>query len=325
MEPASPSDLDAVARRYAVRTTPYLERLLAGRSADDPLVRQYHPDGRELVTTPEELADPIGDFVRSPVPGIVHRYPDRVLLKPVHVCAAYCRFCFRREQVGPGGEALDGAALGRALDYIAAHPEVFEVILTGGDPLLLSPRRLSAVTARLEALPHVAILRLHSRLPFQDPERIDTALVDALRTDRLTPWLAVHVNHPDEFTPEAAAALARLRGAGLPLVSQSVLLRGVNDDAATLDALFRACLRHGIKPYYLHHPDLARGTGHFRLDMATGRALLKTLRGTLSGLAQPTYVLDRPGGAGKVPVGPVWPDDWPDDRTRDGAWTGTGK
>lgn len=313
MEPAATRDLDEVARLYAVKTTPYLERLLAGRGADDPLVRQYRADPRELVTTADELADPIGDFAKSPVPGIVHRYPDRVLLKPVHVCAAYCRFCFRREQVGPGGEALDAAALDRAIAYIADHPEVFEVILTGGDPLLLSPRRLHAVVARLDALPHVAVLRLHSRLPFQDPGRVDAALVEALRAERLTPWMAVHVNHPDEFTAEAGAALSRLRAAGLPLVAQSVLLRGVNDDADTLDALFRACLRHGIKPYYLHHPDLARGTSHFRLEVETGRALMRALRGRLSGLGLPTYVLDRPGGLGKVPLGPQWPEEWPEE------------
>lgn len=315
MEPApataDPADaLDEVARLYAIKTTPYLERLLAGRGADDPLVRQYRADAREALTTADELADPIGDFAKSPVPGIVHRYPDRVLLKPVHVCAAYCRFCFRREQVGPGGDALDAAALDRALGYIANHPEVFEVILTGGDPLLLSPRRLRSMVAALEAIDHLAVLRLHTRLPFQDPERVDAALVGALAAERLTPWVAVHVNHAEEFTPEAAAALDRLRRAGLPLVAQSVLLRGVNDDADTLDALFRACLRHGVKPYYLHHPDLARGTSHFRLTPDTGRALMKALRGRLSGLGLPTYVLDRPGGLGKVPLGPRWPEDW---------------
>lgn len=310
MEPNAASDLDEVARLYAVKTTPYLEQLLAGRGTDDPLVRQYRADVRELLTTPDELADPIGDFAKSPVPGIVHRYPDRALLKPVHVCAAYCRFCFRREQVGPGGETLDPAALERALAYIASHPELFEVILTGGDPLLLSARRLTAMIAALDAMDHVAILRIHTRLPFQDPARVDDGMLSALTTERLTPWIAVHVNHPDEFTPEAAAALTRLRRAGLPLASQSVLLRGINDDVDTLDALFRACLRHGVKPYYLHHPDLARGTSHFRLETEHGRALLRQLRGRLSGLGLPTYVLDRPGGLGKVPLGPRWPEDW---------------
>lgn len=310
MEPNAASDLDEVARLYAVKTTPYLEQLLAGRGADDPLVRQYRADVRELLTTPDELADPIGDFAKSPVPGIVHRYPDRALLKPVHVCAAYCRFCFRREQVGPGGETLDPTALERALAYIASHPELFEVILTGGDPLLLSARRLTAMIAALDAMEHVAILRIHTRLPFQDPARIDDSMLSALTTQRLTPWIAVHVNHPDEFTPDAAAALTRLRRAGLPLASQSVLLRGINDDVDTLDALFRACLRHGVKPYYLHHPDLARGTSHFRLETEHGRNLLRQLRGRLSGLGLPTYVLDRPGGLGKVPLGPRWPEDW---------------
>jgi lysine 2,3-aminomutase len=303
-------DRDEVARRYAVKTTPYLERLLAGRGDDDPLVRQYRAAAAELTTTADELADPIGDFAKSPLPGIVHRYPDRVLLKPVHVCAAYCRFCFRREQVGPGGAALDDAGLAAALAYIAARPAIWEVILTGGDPLLLSPRRLSAVVAALDALPQVAVLRVHTRLPVQDPERVDDALVQALAGRRLTPWMAVHVNHAEEFTPEARAALHRLRRAGIPLVAQSVLLRGVNDSVEALDALFRACVAQGVKPYYLHHPDLARGTSHFRLPVAAGRALMKALRGRLSGLALPTYIHDRPGGAGKVPIGPRWPEDW---------------
>lgn len=307
------TQLAEVARRYAVRTTPYLDEMLAGRPADDPLVRQFRPSVAELVTTPDELADPIGDDLRSPVPGIVHRYPDRVLLKPIHVCAAYCRFCFRREVVGPGSDMLNDAEIDRALDYIATTPAVWEVILTGGDPLLMSPRRLRRIVDALAAMPHVEVLRIHTRLPIHDPDRITGDLAGALASDDLATWVAVHVNHADEFTPAVRAALNRLCAAGLPLTSQSVLLRGVNDTVEALEALFRACVRNRVKPYYLHHPDLAHGTSHFRLSIAEGRALVQALRGRLSGIAQPTYVLDRPDAQGKVPIGPQWPSDWPDE------------
>ncbi|MBB6210389.1 lysine-2,3-aminomutase-like protein [Novispirillum itersonii] len=307
------SELDAVARRYAVKTTPFLESLMAGAGAEDPLVRQFRPDARELLTTLDEVPDPIGDDAKSPLPGIVHRYPDRLLLKPVHVCAAYCRFCFRREVVGPGGETLTEAQLEAALAYIAAQPKVWEVILTGGDPLLLSPRRVRRITEALDALPQVEIIRWHSRLPVHDPAKVTEELIAALTAGkRLVPWVAVHANHADEFVPEVVAAVRRLADAGIPLVSQSVLLRGVNDTAEALEALFRAFVRNRIKPYYLHHPDLAPGTSHFRLPVDEGRALMKSLRGRVSGLGLPTYILDRPGGLGKVPLGPAWPEDWSD-------------
>lgn len=302
---------DAVADHYAVKTTPFLDRLIAAHGPDHPLARQFRPTLAELTTTPEELLDPIGDDTHSPLPGIVHRYPDRVLLKPVHVCAAYCRFCFRREVVGPGSETLSDAQLDAAIAYIAARPDIWEVVLTGGDPLLLSPRRLHRITEGLGSIPHLAVLRLHTRLPVHDPERVTVEAIAALRAaPGLTPWVAVHLNHPDEFAPEVVAALARLADAGIPLVSQTVLLRGVNDDVPTLERLLRLCVRHRVKPYYLHHPDLARGTSHFRLSLDEGRALVRALRGRLSGIAQPTYIYDRPGGLGKVPVGPRWPEDW---------------
>lgn len=298
--------LDAVARRYTVQTTPFLERLMDGAGPDDPLVRQFRPSAAELVTVPDELADPIGDDVRSPLPGLVHRYPDRVLLMPVKVCAAYCRFCFRRAVVGRGAAPLDEAQLAQALDYVRTHPEVWEVILSGGDPLLLSPRRLRALADAVEAIPHVAVLRVHTRLPVHDPERVTEALAGALAHRHLAVWVAVHINHPREFAPEVVAALGRLSAAGLPLVSQTVLLRGVNDDVETLETLFRTCVRHRVKPYYLHHPDRAAGTSHFRLSVEEGRALMAALQQRLSGLARPVYVLDRPGGRGKVPLGPAW-------------------
>jgi lysine 2,3-aminomutase len=228
-----------------------------------------------------------------------------VLLKVTHTCAVYCRFCFRREMVGPGKpNAVSPAALDAALAYIAAHPEIWEVILTGGDPLTLSPRRLAALTARLAAIAHVKIVRFHTRVPVADPARITDALVEAMKSPRQTTYVALHANHPRELTAAARAACARIIDAGMPMVSQSVLLAGVNDDAETLAALMRAFVETRIKPYYLHHGDFAPGTGHFRVSLAKGQALMRSLRGRVSGLCQPTYVLDLPGGHGKVPVGP---------------------
>ncbi len=252
---------------------------------------------------PEELADPIGDAAHSPVPGIVHRYADRVLLLPTHVCAVYCRFCFRRETVGPEGGTLSEAQLEAALNYIRQHEEIFEVILSGGDPLVLSPRRLSDIIAKLSAIEHVKVIRLHSRVPAVDPGRVNDDMVAALKSAKAV-YVVLHINHARELSAAAIAACARLVDAGIPMFAQSVLLKGINDDAATLEALFRALLANRIKPYYLHHGDLAQGTGHLRNDLAAGQALMRRLRGKLSGLAQPTYVLDIPGGHGKVPVGP---------------------
>jgi lysine 2,3-aminomutase len=295
--------LRAVAARYAVSVTQDMARIIDAGDPYDPIARQFVPTAAELIATPDELADPIGDEAHSPVKGVVHRYPDRVLLKPLHACPVYCRFCFRREQVGPGGERLNEAELEAAIDYIRGRPAIWEVILTGGDPLMLSPRRLGAILDALEAIPHVATLRIHSRVPVVDPGRIGPALLSVL-TRRKPLWIAVHSNHPRELTEAAKMACRGLIGAGVTLLGQTVLLRGVNDDPAILEALFRAMVAERIKPYYLHHPDLAPGTGHFRLSIAEGRAIMRTLRGRLSGLAQPTYVLDIPGGAGKVPIGP---------------------
>ena len=305
LDPARLPELEAVAARYAVALTPALAALIDPSDPNDPIARQFIPDPSELVAAPGESADPIGDDAHSPVEGIVHRYPDRLLLKVVHACAVYCRFCFRREMVGPQGlGALSPKALDKAIAYIADRPAVWEVILTGGDPLILSPRRLKAVIRRLAEIDHVKIIRIHTRLPVADPAAITEALVDALKAPGKAVYVALHANHPRELTPAARASCARIVDAGLPMVSQSVLLKGVNDDVRTLDALMRAFVETRIKPYYLHHGDLAPGTSHLRTSLAEGQALMRSLRGDLSGLAQPTYVLDIPGGHGKVPVGP---------------------
>ncbi len=304
--PSRLAELERVAARYAVGVTPAVAGLIDPADPHDPLARQFLPDPAELDLDPAELADPVGDDAHSPVKGVVHRYPDRVLLKATHTCAVYCRFCFRRETVGPeGAGTLTAAELDVAVAYIAARPQVWEVILTGGDPLVLSPRRLLDILRRLEVVEHVRVVRLHTRVPAVDPGRVTPELVAALTSGTKAVWVALHADHPRELTPAARAACARLVDAGVPMVSQSVLLRGVNDDAETLSALMRAFVETRIKPYYLHHGDLAPGTAHLRTTVAEGRALMRAVRGDLSGLAQPTYVLDIPGGAGKVPIGPV--------------------
>lgn len=313
------AELEQVAARYAVAVTPALAALIDPDDPNDPIARQFIPTAAELVEQPGESADPIGDDAHSPVAGIVHRYPDRVLFKLVHVCAVYCRFCFRREMVGPGkASALSDDAYRTALDYIRGHQEIWEVILTGGDPLMLSPRRLAEIMADLAAIEHIKIIRIHTRVPVAGPERIGPDLVAALRVEGATTWIAVHANHPRELSAGARAACARLSDAGIPLVSQSVLLRGVNDDAKTLEALMRAFVECRIKPYYLHHGDLAPGTAHLRTTIEAGQDLMRGLRGRVSGLCQPDYVLDIPGGHGKAPIGPSYLSQ-PASRDRDGS------
>ena len=297
--------LEQVASRYAVALTPEIVALIDRDDPDDPIARQYVPRREELDALPVERADPIGDAAHAPVEGIVHRHADRVLLKLVHVCAVYCRFCFRREMVGPGQPStLSPQAYEKALDYIRGDSSIWEVILTGGDPLMLSPRRLKQVMDDLAAIDHVKIIRIHTRVPVADSARISPETVAALQVKGATTWVALHANHPRELTPAARAACARMIDAGIPMVSQSVLLAGVNDDLATLTALMRGFVECRIKPYYLHHGDLAPGTAHLRTTLAQGQALIRELRATVSGLCQPEYVLDIPGGYGKAPVGP---------------------
>jgi lysine 2,3-aminomutase len=304
----APERLDEVRRvaeHFTVALTDEVAGLIDPADPADPIAAQFLPSADELETTAEELADPIGDERWSPVPGIVHRYPDRVLLKPSLLCPVYCRFCFRREQIGAKGAVLDPAALERAYAYIRERPEIWEVIVTGGDPFLLAPRRVAAIVGTLAAIDHVQVIRFHTRVPVVDPGRVGAGLVKALTSDKAV-YVVIHANHPRELTEAAKAAVGRLSRAGIPLLSQSVLLRGVNDDVAVLEALFRKLVAMRVKPYYLHHPDLARGTTHFRGGIAEGQVLMRELRGRASGLCQPTYVLDIPGGHGKVPVGPAW-------------------
>jgi lysine 2,3-aminomutase len=303
VEPGRLEEIRRVAEEFSVALTPDVAALINPADPADPIAAQFVPSEAELNTAPEERDDPIGDERWSPIPGIVHRYPDRVLLKPMLLCPVYCRFCFRREVVGKSSAMLSRAVLARAIDYIREHPEVWEVIVTGGDPFLLAPRRLAEIVRVLDQIEHLAVIRFHTRIPIVDPLRVRAALVEALAAEKAV-YVVVHANHPRELTQQAREALTRLSRAGIPLLSQTVLLRGVNDEAAVLEALFRGLVAMRVKPYYLHHADLARGTAHFRTGIAAGQRLVRALRGRISGLCQPTYVLDIPGGHGKVPIAP---------------------
>ena len=303
--PAQRRAVAEVEARYAVAIPPALRALIT--HPGDPIGLQFIPDPAELLTAPHELADPIGDDALSPIKGIVHRYADRALLKPLLICPTYCRFCFRREHVGPDGGLLTEAELQAAFDWLRARPAITEVILTGGDPLMLSPRRLAAIIETLSAIEHIALIRIHTRVPVATPERVTAELAAALRTDKAM-FVVLHTNHATEMTPAARAALRRIQAEAIPILGQSVLLRGVNDSSEALEALFRAMLAARVKPYYLHQLDSAPGTARFYVPIAEGQALLRSLRGRVTGLAWPTYVLDIPGGAGKVPLNPGYLD-----------------
>jgi len=298
--------LERVAERFSVAITQDLVELVDRSDPDDPIKRQFVPNKRELRVLPEERLDPIGDDPHTPVPGITHRYPDRLLLKPVHVCAAYCRFCFRREKVGPGSEVLSRQDTERALEYIRAHTEVWEVILSGGDPLVLPAWKIAELVASLSSIPHVRVIRVHTRVPVMEPSRIDAEMARALRSESAATYVVLHTNHARELSPAAREACGILVDAGIPMLGQTVLLRGVNDKPEVLKELFRELVALRVKPYYLHHGDLAVGTAHFRTSLAEGQEIARELRRSLSGIAQPTYVLDIPGGFGKVPVGPTY-------------------
>jgi len=303
VDPDRLDEIRRVAEQFAVAVTEDMAALIDTTDLADPIASQFLPIAAELSEAPDERSDPIGDERWSPLPGLVHRYPDRVLLKPTLLCPVYCRFCFRREVVGKAGAMLDRPALQRAFDYIRQNQQIWEVIVTGGDPFLLSPRRIGEIVRTLDDVRHVEVLRFHTRVPVVDPGRVGEALVAALAAQKAV-YVVIHANHPRELTGKVRDAVSRLSRAGIPLMSQTVLLRGVNDDAGVLESLFRTLVAMRVKPYYLHHPDLARGTAHFRVGIADGQRLVGSLRGRISGLCQPTYVLDIPGGYGKVPIGP---------------------
>jgi lysine 2,3-aminomutase len=299
ISPDSIAALNAVAEKYAISITPQMVNLL-----QNPGIRhQFVPQVAELINVPQDLADPIGDKAKSPIKGIIHRYPDRCLLQPVNVCPIYCRFCFRRETVGPGNAALSETELNACYQYIREHPEIWEVILSGGDPLILKPKQLAQIISALDQIEHVEIIRIHTRVPVVDSARIDLDMLQVLKL-RKPIYIILHINHPDEFSPIAIATIEQLVDNGNVLLGQSVLLKGVNDNVETLGKLMRTMVKHRIKPYYLHQADLAAGTSHFRTTIAEGQQLIAALRGNYSGLCQPQYILDIPGGTGKSPIGP---------------------
>lgn len=302
---AKKAAIERVAAVYAIGVTGAVAELIDPADPRDPIARQFVPDVAELDERPDEMADPTGDLAFSPVEGIVHRYPDRALLKLLHICPVYCRFCFRRAVVGPNSPVhLAPETLAAAMGYIADHSGIWEVIITGGDPLTLPARRLGDIMARLEAIDHVKVIRLHTRVPVADPSRITAELAGVLLSSGKTVYVALHANHPREMSEAARAACARIIDAGIPMLSQSVLLAGVNDDIETLTKLMRAFVEARIKPYYLHQLDRAPGTGHFWVPIAKGQDLMRQLHGRVSGLCQPRYMLDIPGGHGKSPIGP---------------------
>jgi len=294
--------LAAVADHYPMRITPYYLGLV--REVGDPIWRQCVPDPLEL-SDASGLPDPLAEENLSPVPGVVHRYPDRVLLLVSGACAVYCRFCTRKRQVGCAAMHRTEADLAAAVDYIAQSRQVRDVILSGGDPLLLSDAALGDLLERLRRIPHVEIVRIGSRVPVTLPERVTDSLCQLLR--RFQPlYINTHFNHPREITPHSTEACRRLADAGIALGNQTVLLRGVNDSSPVMAELMRGLLRIRVRPYYIHQMDLVRGGGHFRTRVEEGVEIVRALRGPISGLAIPHYVIDLPGGKGKVPVLPEY-------------------
>jgi len=302
LSPAERAAAQEAAVRHKVRAPKTYLDLIDWNDPADPIRAQIIPSPEELVETEGELDDPIADHAFSPVPRLTHRHADRVLLFPTYQCAVYCRFCFRKESLTSIGRGYTRDALEEAFAYIEAHPEIREVILTGGDPLSLPDKALAEIRARLEAIPHLRLLRIHTRVPVALPSRITPGLVQALQ-GRLMVTVVTHFNHPRELTQAAEAACRTMRQAGFVLLNQSVLLKGVNDTIEVLEELCRELMyRLGVKPYYLHHGDLARGMAHRRTTIAEGQALVAELRRRLSGICNPTYVIDLPDGGGKVPL-----------------------
>jgi lysine 2,3-aminomutase len=295
--------LEKTPSRLPVGITPYFMSLVSRDDPEDPLRRTVVPTAAEFITTPEEADDPLGEDAMSPVPGLVHRYPDRVLLLVLDFCSTFCRYCTRSRVVGHGAIYPSRSRLERAIDYIRSTPTVRDVLISGGDPLTLNDERIGWLLARLRAIPHVEILRIGTKVPAVLPQRITQNLVRVLR--RYHPlWMSLHFTHPAECTPEATRACERLANAGIPLGSQTVLLKGINDTVATMTSLCQRLLRMRVRPYYIYQCDPITGSSHFRTPVDSGLEVMRGLRGHTSGYAVPTYVIDAPGGGGKIPLMP---------------------
>jgi lysine 2,3-aminomutase len=268
----------------------------------DVVGRQYVPSVEELSVKPDEENDPIGDDVYSPMRGIVHRYSDRALLKISNVCAVYCRYCFRREMIGAGSEHMSDDDFYAAIGYISSHPEIKEVILTGGDPLVLSARRFGKILDALSAIDHLKVIRIHTKIPVVNPSKIDKTLLSVLKASDKVLYMVVHINHAREISDAMRSAIFKIRMSNVSVFSQSVLLKGVNDDPEILVQLFRELTWMHVNPYYLHHLDRAKGTSHFRVPIERGKEIMRQLQGNVSGISLPKYMLDIPGGHGKIPI-----------------------
>lgn len=282
--------------------TSQIKDTILGDLETDPVAKQYVPSSLENIIDLKENSDPIGDYTHSPVKGIVHRHSDRALLKITDICEAYCRFCFRKDMVGKGDGILNENELNNAIEYIKNHAEIHEIILTGGDPLTLSNRRLQALLDQFENIKHIQIIRFHTRAPLMKPARIDNEFLNIINNSSKVIYIVLHVNHAQEINDAVKDCFKKLSKTSAVLLSQSVLLKNINDNVIALSDLFRTLILNRIKPYYLHHPDLAKGTGHFRVSVKKGQKLMKQLRNNLSGICLPTYVLDIPGGFGKIPI-----------------------
>jgi lysine 2,3-aminomutase len=292
-------------QKLALAITPYFFNLIDRNDPDCPIRRQVIPRGDEMVVSEEEMLDSLGEDAHSPVPGLVHRYPDRVLFLVTDRCAAYCRYCTRSRLVSNAQDYNFHPEHERALRYIEAHHEVRDVLLSGGDPLLLSDRKLDHLLGRLRAIKHVEFIRIGSRIPVFLPQRITPELCEVFKKHGPV-WMSIHVNHPKECTQELKDACERLAYAGVPLGNQSVLLRGVNDNAEVMKALVHRLLRMRVRPYYLYQMDLITGGSHFKVDVRKGIEIMRALRGHTTGYAVPQYVIDAPGGGGKVPINPEY-------------------
>jgi lysine 2,3-aminomutase len=301
----------AVDEVFQLRVNQYWLDLMKSKGNPEHLMKQVAPDERELLDQ-SGFDDPLNEEKQSPVPGLVHRYPDRVLFYVAHQCAFYCRYCTRKRKVSDP-ESVSKEQLRRAYDYIRAHREIRDVVLSGGDPLMLKDDPLVEIVRSLREIPHVEVVRIGTRIPSALPQRVTPELVAKLKPFHPI-WMMVHFDHPDELTSEAVACLNRLADAGFPLMNQTVLLKGVNDDAAALAALFKGLLKARCRPYYLYQADITRGTNHFRTTVERGLEIMRQLRGFISGIAIPHYVIDAPGGGGKIPMLPNYVETWADGR-----------
>lgn len=291
-------DLSNVAAHFQIRVSPAMQSILQ-QDINDPIYQQFIPSSKEATILDDEVSDPIGDIPYTPVTGIVHRYQDRALLKVTQLCAVYCRFCFRKEMIGQYGESLSKTELDEAYNYIEQHTELWEIILTGGDPLILSVNRLTDILERLSSIQHIQNIRIHTRIPVVSPEMITDELLtlfEAIQNTGKSITIVIHANHANELTDDVAATMKRLQKSGVMLISQSVLLHNINDNFDALANLMRRFITIGIKPYYLHQLDFARGTSHFRVKEDKAIALIRELRAKISGICVPVLIQEIPHG-----------------------------